>query len=404
MKTWTEIAREKQKLPKGNWSIWLLMTGRGFGKTRTGSENIMQLIMSGKYKRVGLIGKSIQEVKQVMVEGPAGILETTVIKDSNKFKYYRSKRQIEFTNGAKIYLLSGDSPDAIRGYQFDLVWIDEFAKFQKPSDLLDQIMFSLRLGSDIRCIITTTPRPLQILKKLTKDSNVVLTQGSTFENSNNLSPKFIKMMHEQYANVRIGKQELEGQLILEKERPLWHKSDIIYQNINLENLEIVVIGVDPAVTNSKLSDETGIIVSGQGYDKNFYVLDDLSGKYTGVEWAKRVVRAAHDYDANCVAVETNNGGNLVIENLKSLDSGLPIKSMHAVKGKIARAEPISILYEANRVRHVKEFTTLEIQMCNMSYDENDKSYSPDRVDALVWSLTVLRDLSRNNSYKLCLLS
>lgn len=404
--SWDQIARDKQKIPNGDWFVWLILAGRGFGKTRTGAESVMQLTCSNKYKSIGLIGKSINETKQIMIEGPSGILSTTFAKLINKnsdnkdklsFKYYSSKKQIEWNNGAVMYMLGGDRPNSIRGFQFDLVWIDEFAKFINPSELLQQVFFSLRLGDNPKCIITTTPKPLKILKDLSNDKSVHITNGTTFENEKYLSKQFLNLIKLKYNNTFIGKQELLGQLVMEKENSLWKRHNIQYKKIKLDCLEKVVIGIDPAVTSNKNSDETGIIVAGLGIDNNIYVMDDLSGKYKGSEWSKIVVKASMDYNASYVVVETNNGGDLVTENLKSIDSTLPIRNVRAVKGKVARAEPISILYENNKVFHCKEFNELEEQMCNMSYDNEKEGQSPDRVDALVWAVSELRNLYLNNN-------
>ncbi|MBR1944524.1 MAG: DNA-packaging protein [Alphaproteobacteria bacterium] len=405
---WDRIARDKQKIPTSNWFIWLILAGRGFGKTRTGAESVMQLTCSNEYKSIGLIGKNISETKQIMIEGNSGILSTTFAKllsksknNKNKlsFKYYSSKKQIEWNNGATMYMLGGDRPNSIRGFQFDLVWIDEFAKFMNPEALLQQVFFSLRLGNNPKCIITTTPKPLKILKDLSSDESVHVTNGSTFENEKYLSKQFLNLVKLKYNNTFIGKQELLGELIMEKENSLWKRHNIQYKKIELDCFEKIVIGIDPAVTSNKDSDETGIIIAGLGMDNNIYVIDDLSGKYKGSEWAKIVVRASVDYKASYIVVETNNGGDLVIENLKSIDNTLPIRTVHAVKGKVARAEPISILYETNRVFHFKEFNVLEEQMFNMSYDSAGEGYSPDRVDALVWAISELRNtyLNKNNA-------
>ena len=265
-------------------------------------------------------------------------------------------------------------------------------------------MFCLRIGDDPKCIITTTPRPLKILKNIADNKDTVYTTGSTFENALNLSKRFITTMENTYKDTRVGRQELYGELLFEKERPLWKLENIRYNKIDINLTDHVVIGVDPAVTSTNNSDETGIIVAGLGLDRKIYVIDDLSGKYTGTEWAKVVVRASVDYNASCVVVETNNGGDLVTENLRSIDSNLPIRKVHAVKGKVARAEPISILYETNRVFHCKQFSKLEEQMLNMSYDDefeplgkfNKDIKSPDRVDALVWAISELRNIGRKS--------
>ena len=404
--SWDQIARDKQKLPKCSWFTWLILAGRGFGKTRTGAESVMQLVCSYDYKSIGLIGKSISETKQIMIEGQSGILSTTFAQILNRvknnkyklsFKYYASKKQIEWNNGAKMYMLSGDRPNSIRGFQFDLVWIDEFAKFLNPADLLQQVFFSLRLGTNPKCIITTTPKPLKILKELSNDKSVYVTNGSTFENEKYLSKQFLNLIKLKYNNTFIGRQELFGELIMENENALWKRHNIQYKKVELDCLEKIVIGIDPAVTSNKNSDETGIIIAGLGIDNNIYIIEDLSGKYKGSEWAKIVVRAIIDYNADYIVVETNNGGDLVIENLRSINNTLPIKSVHALKGKVARAEPISILYETNKVFHFKEFCELEEQMCNLSYDNDNEKHSPDRVDALVWAVSELRNTYLNNN-------
>ena len=403
---WEQIARDKQKLPSGSWFTWLILAGRGFGKTRTGAESVMQLVCSYNYKSIGLIGKSISETKQIMIEGQSGILSTTFAQILNKsnnnkyklsFKYYASKKQIEWNNGAKMYMLGGDRPNSVRGFQFDLVWIDEFAKFISPSDLLQQVFFSLRLGENPKCIITTTPKPLKILKELINDNSVHVTNGSTFENEKYLSKQFLNLIKLKYNNTFIGKQELFGELIMEQENALWKRHNIQYKKVELDCLEKIVIGIDPAVTSNKNSDETGIIIAGLGIDNNIYVLDDLSGKYKGSDWAKLVVRASMDYNVSYIVVETNNGGDLVTENLRIFNNTLPIKTVHAIKGKVARAEPIAILYETNKVFHVKEFCELEEQMCNISYDNNNEKSSPDRLDALVWAISELRNIYLNNN-------
>ncbi|MDR2598436.1 MAG: terminase family protein [Holosporales bacterium] len=401
--SWDSLARDKQKLPNGDWWLWMILAGRGFGKTRTGAESIMALINSGQYKRIAIIGKTIKEAKDIMVEGQSGLLSTTIAQkmfqcseervdnpDIVKFRYYSSKKQIVWENGAKAYIFGGDDYDSVRGYQFDLVWIDEFAKFANPDLLWEQVLFTLRLGNDPKCIMTTTPRAIQILKDLSEDNATHLTYGSTFENSPNLSARFISNMEAKYMTTKIGRQELFGELILEKENTIWKKENIVYRPIDRDLLSRVVIGIDPAVSCGENADETGIIVAGSGYDGKMYVLDDLSGKYKPPEWAKIVCRAYKDYDAGCVIAETNNGGDLVKEVLTTIYPNIPFKSVRAIRGKIARAEPISMLYESNRIFHVREFFELEKQMCNLSYDGKMRE-SPDRVDALVWSISDLKE-------------
>jgi phage terminase large subunit-like protein len=405
MPSWHDMARNEQKIPPGNWYLWMLLAGRGFGKTRTGAESIMELVNSGQYKRIGIIGKSICEAKDIMVDGQSGLLSTTIadkvfqnaennITDESllKFKYYPSKNQIAWENGARAYILGADNFEKLRGYQFDLIWIDEFAKYKYPNAFWEQVLFTLRLGDNPRCIITTTPKPLKILKKLSEANYTYLTKGSTFANAKNLSPRFIETMKEMYQNTRVGKQELEGEILMKKENTVWQKENIIYRDINRNHLSRIVIGVDPAVSVGENADETGIIVAGLGYDDKIYVLDDLSGKYKPPEWAKIVCRACHDYHAGRIVAETNNGGDLVGEMLMTVYPNAPYKQIRAIKGKIARAEPVALLYESNRVFHKKEFMELEEQMCELSYDDDKNKGSPDRVDALVWAISELKNI------------
>jgi predicted phage terminase large subunit-like protein len=306
--------------------------------------------------------------------------------------YYPSKRQITWKNGARATIIGADNYESMRGHQFDLVWVDEFAKFKKPKDIWDQILFTLRLGQNPRCIMTTTPKPLQILVELSMNAFTYLTNGSTFENSENLPARFIDTMKATYVNTSIGKQELFGEIVMNNDNCLWKNEDIQYREVNKESLRRIVIGVDPAVTSNENSDETGIIVAGIGNDDKIYVLDDLSGKYKPNEWAKIIAKAYDDYDANKVVAEVNNGGDLVEGMLRNISKHIPYSSVRAIRGKVARAEPVALLYESSNAFHTKKFETLEKQMLSMSHDTEDEGggdQHDDRVDALVWALTEL---------------
>lgn len=433
IKSWHEIARPEQRIPTDDKWIWLIMAGRGFGKTRTGAESVMELVASGKYKSVAIIGRTIQEARDVMVEGISGLLGTTIAQEqfaeelkeqkktkrrkrfsinsapSNacddgsppskppKFHFYRSRNLLVWENGARAYLIGSNNYERMRGYQFDLVWIDEFAKHKHAEELWQQVLFTLRLGDDPRCIITTTPKPLRLLKRIAEAECTHLTRGTTFDNAVNLSPRFLETMRKTYEHTRVGRQELEGELIMEKENTVWTRKNIVYRKVDRDAISRVVIGVDPAVTSNESSDETGIIVAGLGYDEKMYVLDDLSGKYAPSEWAKVVCRAYHDYNASRIVAETNNGGDLVRAMLTTIYPNAPIAETHAIRGKVARAEPIALLYDANKVYHSREFLELEEQMCDLEYGTKaDKS--PDRVDALVWALTELKEKANEISH------
>jgi predicted phage terminase large subunit-like protein len=401
MYDWDAIARDSQKVPNGDWMLWLITAGRGFGKTRTGAETIMKLINEGRYKNIAIIGQTLGEARAIMVEGSSGLMSTSVSYTMD-MKYYPTRKEIVWGNGAKASLFGGDNIDSLRGHQFDLIWVDEFAKFRKPKALWEQIMFTLRIGDDPKCIMTTTPRPLKILAELMASKHTHVTKGSTFENSQNLSAHFIEYMRATYVNTKIGDQELMGEIVVDDNDALWKDENILYKDISRFDMQRVVIGVDPAVSNNENSDETGIIVAGLGNDEKVYVLDDLSGKYTPPEWAKVVARAYYDYQAERVVAEVNNGGDLVGSMIKTFSKFIPYSPVRAIKGKIARAEPIALMYESSNVYHVKKFEELEKQMRGMSRASEDGEKNnlegqdhDDRVDALVWAVSEIKDKKFN---------
>ncbi|MDR2075215.1 MAG: terminase family protein [Holosporales bacterium] len=391
---WDDIARENQKLPEGNWFLWMILAGRGFGKTRTGAETVMKLVESGEYKNIAIIGKNLHEARGIMVEGSSGLM-STFLSTSCYMTYYPSKRQITWKNGAKATIIGADNYESMRGYQFDLIWVDEFAKFKKTKDVWDQILFTLRLGKNPRCIMTTTPKPLQVLIELSMNVFTHLTRGSTFENSENLSARFVETMKATYVNTTIGKQELFGEIVINNDNCLWKNENIQYKEVDRNSLRRVVIGVDPAVTSNENSDETGIIVAGLGNDDKIYVLDDLSGKYKPNEWAKVISKAYIDYGANRVVAEVNNGGDLVEGMLRNISKYIPYSYVRAIRGKTARAEPVALLYESSNAFHTKKFEFLEKQMLSMLHDTDEEggggseNQHDDRVDALVWAVTEL---------------
>lgn len=372
--------REKQIMPS-SFFIWLIMAGRGFGKTKTGAESILSLIKNHQAKHIAIIGQTIKETHRVMINGISGIL-----KSQNcplEYTYHKSHHTIFFKNyDATIYLFGGDQYEALRGPQFDTVWIDELAKFKYPDELWTQIEMTLRLSKTPRCIITTTPRPLKLLHHLKNQKNVVVTTGSTFENKDNLSAVFIDNITQRYDKTRLGAQELHGELFEEDDGVLFKKSFLKYTEPPLE-LARIVIGLDPAV--SKEGCETGIIVCGLSYDNKAYVLADLSGRYSPCEWVSKTVHAYETYKADIIVVEVNQGGALIEEMFYVHDGlRLPIKEVFAKRNKSTRAEPIVALYEKGIIYHTQYFKPLEEQM--LAYKPGRPS---DRLDALVWALTEL---------------
>ncbi|GHU10552.1 large terminase [Alphaproteobacteria bacterium] len=384
---WERIARPNQLAPPGNWNIWMILAGRGFGKTRSAAETIRKWALTGTYKRMALISNTIQEARQVMVEGESGLL--SISDETEKLEFYPSKRLLKWPNGSIATLYGAENYEHLRGPQFDAAWIDEFAKFHYPKETFDQLSFSLRLGSRPKIILTTTPRPIQFIKDLMKRDDVYTVRGSSLENTNNLSPTFLKQL-EYLRGTRLEAQEIYAEIVEESQNTLWAWEDIEKCHKNPPHfMDNIVIGVDPALTSTSESDETGIIVAGMDGFGKAYVLDDLSISAAPDVWAKRVVDAYHKYSARLIVVERNAGGDLLVNLLKSLDDSVKIKTVYAHKSKTIRAEPIVILYQKKMIFHARQFHTLEMQMA--TYEP--KSKSPDRLDAMVWAMTELFAIS-----------
>ncbi len=388
---WGLNARDNQRPPEGSWRTWMILAGRGFGKTRTGAETLRQWIKEGKSKRIALIGGSLHEVRSVMVEGESGLLNVHPAQE--RPLYIPSKRLIKWKNGAVAQFFGAEAYEQLRGPQFDCAWIDELAKFRKAEEVWQQLQLCLRLGDNPRCILTTTPRPTKLMKELISSPDVVVTKGSTFDNIANLAPTYIDQIRKQFLNTRLGAQELYAEMLTETAGALWQRTMIQYQQPPYEEashrpaLERIVIAIDPATTTHDHSDETGIIVAGIDANKQAYVLEDHSGKLSPNDWGRRVVDCYYRLNADRIVVEINKGGDLVENVLKSIDPTIPLKVVRATRGKYTRAEPIAALYEQKRVFHAQPFTLLEQQICD--YIPGITSKSPDRMDALVWALTEL---------------
>lgn len=275
----------------------------------------------------------------------------------------------------------------MRGPQFDAVWIDELAKFRLAEGLWYQVQLCLRLGSDPKCVITTTPKPIKLLQSLCCEPTVHVTRGSTFDNQANLAPAFLAQIQGQFSGTRLGAQEIYAQILTERPGALWNRDMITYRAGSLDALERIVIAIDPAVTHHETSDETGIVVVGLTAQKEVYVLEDLSGRVSPHEWGQRVVQAYWKYKADRVVAETNKGGDLVERVLRTIDGAVSFKEVRATRGKYTRAEPIASLYEQGRVFHCHPLQELENQLCE--YVPGQTSKSPDRMDALVWGITEL---------------
>jgi phage terminase large subunit-like protein len=389
---WRVSARPSQLPPDGDWLGWLVMAGRGFGKNYCGAGWVNECVETGAAGRIALVAATAADGRDVLVEGESGILR--LAPPWNVPDYEPSKRRLTWKNGATATLFSAEESDRLRGPQFDLAWADELAAWNEPQATWDMLMFGLRLGRHPRWLVTTTPRPVKLLKALLarEGQDVVVTRGSTFENEANLAPTFIKALRDRYEGTRLGRQELNAEMLSDTPGALWQLAWLDRDRVaEAPELKRIVVAIDPAVSNNEGSDETGIVVAGIGGDKHPYVLEDLSGRYAPHEWARKAIDAYRRHKADRIIGEINNGGQMIEATLRAVDSSVSFKSVHATRGKVVRAEPIAALYEQQKAHHVGAFATLEDQMCSFTtdFDRGRSGYSPDRVDALVWALTEL---------------
>jgi len=386
MYDWSVWRRPKQATPDGDWRVWLILAGRGFGKTRTGAEFVREQVNSGTVSRVALVGATAADVRDTMVEGESGLL--AVFPPDQRPRYEPSKRRVTFHNGAVASAFSADEPDRLRGPNHDLAWADELAAWRYV-DAWDQLMLGLRLGDHPRVVVTTTPRPTELIRRLARsdDGTVHVTTGSTYENSANLAADFIAEMRRRYEGTRLGRQELEAQILDDVEGALWDRTNIDETRVtDTPALRRIVVAIDPAVTSGEKADETGIVVAGVGTNGEAYILDDRTMRASPNDWAAAAVAAYHRHKADLIVAEANQGGDLVENGLKEYSSFVPVHLVRASRGKRTRAEPVAALYEQRRAHHVGFFPELEDQLCSWVPDVGS---SPDRLDALVWALTDL---------------
>jgi predicted phage terminase large subunit-like protein len=386
---WRYRARRTQLPPPGDWRIWLLLAGRGFGKTRTGAELVRARVGAHTAGRIALVAPTAADARDVMVEGESGLL--AIAPPGERPLYEPSKRRLTWPNGAIATTYSADEPERLRGPQHDFAWCDELAAWRYP-EAWDMLMFGLRLGDDPRAVVTTTPRPTQLIRALIADPTVVVTRGRSAENRANLAPAFLDQIVRRYQGTRLGRQELDAEILDDAPGALWRRGVIEAARTSAAPpLTRIVVAIDPAAASNANADETGIIVAGRDPNGHGYVLADASGRYAPAEWARVAIAAAAAHQADRIVAEVNNGGEMVEATLRTIDSNLAFRAVHAARGKVARAEPVAALYEQGRVHHLGAFPPLEDQMCSFTsdFDRRTAGYSPDRVDALVWALTEL---------------
>ncbi|NNM76661.1 DNA-packaging protein [Sphingomonas sp. ID1715] len=401
-------AHEGQIEPSSEgWRTWLMQAGRGYGKTRAGAEWVARLAL-GQSCRIALVGATIDEARAVMVEGESGLL-SVLSRLKRRVVWEPAMKRLRFPNGSVVQLYSGENPDGLRGGTHHFAWCDELAKWAKPEESWDNLQMALRAGMRPRALVTTTPKPIPLLTRIKSDPLTIVTRGRTGDNVV-LEDHFLSVMRATYAGTRLGRQELDGELIEDLEGALWTRG--LLEASRHAPLDFardervvtrVVVAVDPPV--SEQGDACGIVVAGLGGDGVAHVIEDasVSGK-SPVGWAEAVSGAARRHGADRVVAEVNNGGKLVTDLLHQVDPGLPVKAVHASRGKVARAEPVAALYERGLVRHAGAFPQLEDQMCGfvIGGDYKGPGRSPDRADALVWALTELMLVSRAEARVRCL--
>ena len=397
---WRLWARDDQWPPETwaggtPWRLWLILGGRGAGKTRTGAEWVRAKAFGEAHTggrpatRIALVGETLADARRVMVEGVSGLL--AIHPDAERPRFEASKMQLVWPHGAVAQIFSAENPDSLRGPQFDAAWCDELAKWREPERTWDMLQFGLRLGACPQLCVTTTPRPIPLLKKLLSDEGALVSRAATAANMSNLAPGFVAEMERRYAGSALGRQELLGELIDERMGALWRRSWIDEQRTQSPpDLARVVVAIDPPVTATAQSDSCGIVVAGLGGDGRCYVLADrtLQGREPNV-WARAALAAFHDYTADCLVAEVNQGGDMVVAILQQIEPNAVVRKVRATRGKWLRAEPIAALYAEGRVSHAGSFEKLEDQMCTFGADGLSGRRSPDRLDALVWAITEL---------------
>ena len=372
---------------RGKWLNWVVLAGRGWGKSRTGAEWVHEKVNDGTYGLFHLVGATSNDVRKIMIEGPSGIIATA--KKSNPVRFSPTRFRLDWANGAHALVFSADEPERLRGVQAEAAWADELAAW-RYEEAWQQLQLGLRLGVFPRSIVTTTPRPTPLVRRLVLDPKNHVTKGTTYENIGNLADTFINEITQIYEGTRFGRQELYAEILDDLESALWNRDLIERQRIKKADAPTkwkrIVVGVDPSLTFGESSDETGIIVAGLDHQDRAFVLEDASGKFSPEGWARKVVSVYRYWQADKIVAEKNQGGDLVERNILVEDPSVPVKLVSATRSKITRAEPISTAYERGRVWHIGMFETLEQQMCNY---EAGSVRSPDRLDALVWAMTEL---------------
>ncbi len=374
------------------WKTWVVLGGRGAGKTLTGAEWVRYQALGRKpiadspATRIALVGPTLGEVRAVMVEGISGLL--AIHAEHERPQFLSSQNKLIWPNGSVGQIFSAQEPDSLRGPQFDVAWCDELAKWSNLEETWDMLQFGLRLGDHPRAVVTTTPRPVKLLKRLLADESTLITRASTHDNAQFLAPSFIDEVEKQYGGTRLGRQEIAGELIDDNPDALFQRELIEKTRVRkTPPLTRIVVAVDPPVSSKNSSNSCGIVCAGLGEDGRAYVLDDATvQRAPPTRWARKAIAVYQARAADRLVVEVNQGGEMVSTILAEIDDSVAVKPVHATRGKHLRAEPVAALYEQHRVSHVGAFPALEDEMCMFEQRAAKGRTSPDRVDALVWAL------------------
>ena len=380
------LARPSQIEPVGDWDIWLALAGRGFGKTEMGAQWVREREASGA-RKIALVAETQKDLEEVMVSRLLSIYP----EDERPEVRYKPVK-VTWPSGAVALGYNGTAPDQLRGPEFDTAWVDELAKYRHARETWDMLQFCMRAGSKPRQLVTTTPRAIEVIKAIVagREGKVHVTRGSTADNKSNLAPAFIQKLEARYGGTRLGRQELNAEILSDLPGAIWSQDTIdAYRVSEAPEMQRIVVALDPAVTSNDFSNEHGLIVAGISSDKTGYVLEDGSLEGTPLDWARAAVAAYRTHNADAIVAEVNQGGDMVAHTIRSTAPNVNVVEVRASKGKHVRAEPIAALYAQGRVRHVGQFPDLENQMTQFTHDGYRGEGSPDRADALVWALTEL---------------
>lgn len=387
---WILRARPDQVTPLGDWSTWLILAGRGWGKTRTGAEDVAYYGFRNAGSRIAIVAPTYSDARDTCVEGDSGLLG--VLPPEMVDTWNRSLGELILVNGTRYKLFSADEPDRLRGPQHHRAWCDELAAWTKP-DAWDQMLFGLRLGQNPQAVVTTTPKPVPLVRRIAQDARTRLTRGKTRDNAANLAPSALAQLEARYAGTRLGRQELDAEILDDIAGALWTRGmiDDALKPVAVPQMQRVVVAIDPSGTggDDDTGDSIGIVVAGKGVDGRAYILADRTCKLSPAGWGRVAVEAYRDFKADRIVAERNFGGAMVAHVIRTSDPKAAYSEVTASRGKVVRAEPVAALYEQGRVTHVQPLPDLEDQFCQMTGDGYVGEGSPDRADAAVWALTDL---------------